>query len=210
MRRSTAACRCRRHLGGLTLRQLRCRGVHGRFQVLVDAYPKLGASTTEDVRHWSLGVERAVLDVLGPGSDAYGIVQEVQQLRLVVDASPRRIRRRGYRLAGSGEGRRAGCLGERRSDDLTVFPERVPVCLLASSRHHRRFTTEALVRHTRFGVLDRHRPAIALGCDRGMVCACARLGSRACGTTRDLRGCSRHAGARGTCAPPRRRHDVRR
>ena len=64
--------------------------------MLVDAYPKLGASTTEDVWDWSLEVERAVSDVLGSGSDAYDIVREVKQLRLVVDASPRRIRRRDH------------------------------------------------------------------------------------------------------------------
>ena len=64
--------------------------------MLVDAYPKLGASTTEDVWDWSLEVERAVLDVLGSGSDADDIVREVKQLRLVVDASPRRIRRRDH------------------------------------------------------------------------------------------------------------------
>ena len=64
--------------------------------MLVDAYPKLGASTTEDVWDWSLEVERAVSDVLGSGSNAYDIVREVKQLRLVVDASPRRIRRRDH------------------------------------------------------------------------------------------------------------------
>ena len=64
--------------------------------MLVDAYPKLGASTTEDVWDWSLEVERAVLDVLGPSSNAYDIVREVKQLRLIVDASPRRIRRRDH------------------------------------------------------------------------------------------------------------------
>ena len=64
--------------------------------MLVDAYPKLGASTTEDVWDWSLEVERAVLEVLGSDSGAYDIVREVKQLRLVVDASPRRIRRRDH------------------------------------------------------------------------------------------------------------------
>ena len=92
----TAPCQCRRHLGALTCWPLRCRGVHWRFQLLVDAYPKLGASTTEDVWDWSLEVERAVSDVLGSGSNAYDIVREVKQLRLVVDASPRRIRRRDH------------------------------------------------------------------------------------------------------------------
>ena len=62
----------------------------------MDAYPKLGASTTEDVWDWSFEAERAVLDVLGSSSDAYDIVREVKQLRLVVDASPRRIRRRDH------------------------------------------------------------------------------------------------------------------
>ena len=56
----------------------RCRAVHWRFQVLVDAYPKLGASTVEDVWEWSLQVEQAVLDVLGTDSGANDIVREVR------------------------------------------------------------------------------------------------------------------------------------
>ena len=77
-------------------RALRCRAVHWRFQVLVDAYPKLGASTVEDVWDWSLRVERAVLDVLGSKSDAYDIVREVRHLMRVVDSSPRRVRRKDH------------------------------------------------------------------------------------------------------------------
>ena len=64
--------------------------------MLVDAYPKYGESTPEEVWEWSLQVERAVLDVLGSDSEAYDIVREVQHLRRAIDSSPRRIRRRDH------------------------------------------------------------------------------------------------------------------
>ena len=77
-------------------RALRCRAVHWRFQVLIDAYPKLGASTVEDVWVWSLDAEREIREVLGVDSDAYDTMREVRHLMRVVDVQPWRRRRTDY------------------------------------------------------------------------------------------------------------------
>ena len=84
------------HRGCVTLRALRCRVVHWRFQALVDAYPKLGASTVEDVWEWSLQVEREIREVLGVDSDAYDTMREVRHLMRVVDIQPWRRRHKDY------------------------------------------------------------------------------------------------------------------
>ena len=70
--------------------------MHWRFQALIDAYPKFGEGTINDVWDWSLRAERAILDVLGSESDAYDIVREVRHMRRVVDSSPKRIRRKDH------------------------------------------------------------------------------------------------------------------
>ena len=82
--------------GCLTLQALRCRVVHWRFQALVDAYPKLGASTVEDVWEWSLNAEREIREVLGVDSDAYDTMREVRHLMRVVDIQPWRRRHKDY------------------------------------------------------------------------------------------------------------------
>ena len=70
--------------------------MHWRFQVLVDAYPKLGASTVEDVWEWSLNAEREIREVLGVDNDAYDTMREVRHLMRVVDIQPWRRRRTDY------------------------------------------------------------------------------------------------------------------
>ena len=80
----------------LTRWALRCRVVHWRFQALVDAYPKLGASTVEDVWVWSLNAEREIREVLGVDSDAYDTMREVRHLMRVVDIQPWRRRHKDY------------------------------------------------------------------------------------------------------------------
>ena len=70
--------------------------MHWRFQVLIDAYPKLGASTVEDAWEWSLNAEREIREVLGVDSDAYDPMREVRHLMRVVDIQPWRRRRTDY------------------------------------------------------------------------------------------------------------------
>ena len=70
--------------------------MHWRFQALVDAYPKLGASTVEDVWVWSLNAEREIREVLGVDSDAYDTMREVRHLMRVVDIQPWRRRHKDY------------------------------------------------------------------------------------------------------------------
>ena len=64
--------------------------------MLVDAYPKLGASTVEDVWEWSLNAEREIREVLGVDSDAYDTMREVRHLMRVVDIQPWRRRHKDY------------------------------------------------------------------------------------------------------------------
>ena len=70
--------------------------MHWRFQALVDAYPKLGASTVEDVWVWSLNAEREIREVLGVDGDAYDTMREVGHLMRVVDIQPWRRRHKDY------------------------------------------------------------------------------------------------------------------
>ena len=77
--------------------------MHWRFQALVDTYPKLGASTVEDVWEWSLQVERAVRDVLGTDSGANDIVREVRHRMWVAELQLWRRRHRDH-LAGEAFG----------------------------------------------------------------------------------------------------------
>ena len=84
------------HRGCLTRWALRCRVVHWRFQVLIDAYPERATSTVEDVWVWSLDAEREIREVLGVDSDAYDTMREVRHLMRVVDIQPWRRRRKDY------------------------------------------------------------------------------------------------------------------
>ena len=70
--------------------------MHWEFQTLVDAYPKWGTSTAENVWEWSLKVERTILGILGAESDAYDVIRDVRTLRWAVDSSPKRIRRKDH------------------------------------------------------------------------------------------------------------------